>query len=154
MKATFPWAVALSFACALGRADAAAPPASLAEIDVLVARLDDDHFAVRRRADEALRKLGKPALPVLRAHLANAKSVEVHQRLTAMIDDLTSEQRVAELVRQLGDQRSEPRNAADWHLRRYGKAVIPLLKKELTPTLDQDRRKHLERLIADLSTRR
>jgi HEAT repeat protein len=156
MKAVLPWALALPLACAaLGApARAAAPPSGHAEIAVLIRRLDDDRFATRHRADEALRGYGADALPLLRRHLARTTSAEVRHRLRHIIHDLSADERIAELVRLLGDPDSERRAQADWHLRLYGKAAVPLLKKELTPTLDAERRQHVERLISELSARR
>jgi hypothetical protein len=156
MKATSTWAIALVLLCALAPIPArgAAPPASTAEIAALIAKLDNDRFTVRRRADEALRQYGQAILPVLRAHLASTTSVEVRLRLTAMIDDLSAEDRVRELVRQLGDKREEYRTSADWELRRYGKIIVPMLKKELAAIPSAPQRKQVERLIADLGGRR
>jgi hypothetical protein len=156
MKSPSLWAAALACACVLAPAPAraAAPPASKAAVEALLARLDHDRFVVRHKADQALRAYGKAILPVLHAHLAKTKSCEVRHRLQQMIADLNAEERVAELIRQLSDHRTEYRTQADWQLRRYGKAVVPLLRKELSPSLEPERRQQLERLIAELSARR
>jgi hypothetical protein len=134
-----------------GAARAAAPPDRGRHVAELVRQLDDDRFTVRQRADRALRKLGRPVVPQLRLELEHTKSVEVRWRLTRIIYDLTVDERLPDLIRALGDSHADLREMADWELRRYGKAIVPLLRKELTAKLDKDRRVRLERIIAELS---
>ena len=130
---------------------AAAPPERSRHVAELVRKLDDDRFTVRQRADRALRKLGRPVVPQLRVELERTRSVEVRWRLTRIVYDLTVDERLPDLIRALGDSRADLREMADWELRRYGKAIVPLLRKELTPKLEKDQRVRLERIIAELS---
>jgi hypothetical protein len=147
---------ALVIGCAgLRGARAAAPPVlDPARVQALFVKLDDDRFAVRQRADRALRKLGKHALPLLRAELVRTTSLEVRKRLRRMVHDLTVDERIPDLVRQLGAPVANWAEAADWELRRYGKAVVPLLKKELTADLKAEQRSRVEKIIAELSAPR
>jgi hypothetical protein len=134
----------------------AAPPARMnpARVRVLLRKLDADNFFTRQRADEALRGLGKPVLPLLRAERQRTTSLEVRDRLDRMMRDLTFDEQVADLVRMLGHASRENRDQADQVLRRSGPAVVPLLKKELKGELDGRCRARLEKIIAELSGQR
>jgi hypothetical protein len=138
-------------------APAAAPPAPLVNrhrVAELLQKLDHDRFDTRQRADQALRQLGKPALPLLRAELERTTSVEVRYRLKRMVHDLTIDERLPDLIQQLGHSRPEFRALAGWELRQAGVAVVPLLEKQLEAGLDGERRKQLEKIIAELSPSR
>jgi hypothetical protein len=87
---TWATAVALSTLSIFGssvRADA--PSIQPERVRTLVRQLDDDRFSVRRDADQALRGLGVPALPLLRTEVENAPSLEARRRLEAVIDELS-----------------------------------------------------------------
>ncbi len=132
---------------------AAAPPARVdpVRVRVLLRKLDAENFFTRQRADETLRRLGKPVLPLLRAERERTTSLEVRDRLDRMLRDLTYDEQVADLVRMLGHASRENRDQADQVLRRSGPAVVPLLKKELQGDLDGRCRARLEKIIAELS---
>ncbi len=132
---------------------AAAPPAAVntARVKVLLHRLDAESFHTRQRADDALRAMGKAVLPLLRQELGRTSSLEVRHRLNAMIYDLTIDERIPSLVEMLGHQNAQFGAQAEYALRQAGSCVVPLLKKELTPTLDSQRRKRIEKIIAELS---
>src|SRR5262245_1641874 len=154
MKSALPWATALLLALAPApSARAAAPPPLLtpAAAAELFRKLDSDSFRVRVRADRALRAYGKAAVPLLRVEAVDTRSPEVRRRLREMIFDLTIDERVPGLVDRLGHHLGVVRTQADAELRSYGRAVVPLLKKELHPRLDQDRRARVQQIIADLS---
>jgi HEAT repeat protein len=153
MKTVRTWALVLFLAAAGGAAGRAAapPPLDLRRVGDLVRQLDDDRFRARERADRALRRCGPSAVPFLRDEQERTKSLEVRARLAKILKLLTAGERVPELVRQLGDSRSDNRELADYELRRYGGAVVPLLKKQLREPLDPDRRRLLEQIIADLA---
>jgi hypothetical protein len=153
MKTILPWAIALVLSCAAwnSSANAVAPPnVGRARVAALVERMDDNRFSVRQNADRALRRMGRRAVPILQQELAAATSVEVQKRLRHIIHDLTVDQRMPDLMRRLADGAAH--EAAAWELRRYGKAIVPLLKKELKPGLPGDQRQRVEKIIAELST--
>jgi hypothetical protein len=133
-------------------APAAAPPAGVdrARVRVLLRKLDADSFSTRQRADEALRAMGEPVLPLLRAERERTPSLEVRDRLDRMVRDLTFDQ-VARLVRLLGHANPRYRDLADRALRQSGSSVLPLLRKELRAGLDAQCRARLERIITDLT---
>ena len=149
------WSACAASLLALAAAHAAAPPAPVDRCLVadLLRKLDHDRFDTRQRADQALRRLGKPALPLLRAELERTSSVEVRYRLKRMVHDLTIDERLPELIQQLGHSRPEFRALAGWELRQAGAAVVPLLEKELKAGLDAERRRQLEKIIAELAPR-
>jgi hypothetical protein len=153
MKALFLSASCLALLLiAVPAAQPAAPPADPASrIETLLAQLDDDAFDVRLAADCTLRQCGKGVLPRLRQVLETTDSVEIRKRLEAIVYHLTADERVPDLIRQLGDSRSDFREQADWELRSYGASVVPFLRRELSPSLDRDRRERIEKIIADLS---
>jgi hypothetical protein len=155
MQALRTPALALFLTALGGVGWAAAPPApDAARVGVLVRQLDDDRFRVRERADRALQKCGKAVVPLLRAELARARSPEVRSRLNNILKVLTADERVPDLVRLLGDSQNDNRERADYELRRYGKAVVPLLKKQLADRpLAPEHRQRVERIIADLTPR-
>jgi hypothetical protein len=135
---------------------AAAPPVRLdsAHVKVLLRKLDADSFHTRQKADESLRALGKAVLPLLREELTCTTSLEVRFRLNRMVHDLTLDERIPGLVQMLGNTDAQNCAQAEHALRQAGAVVVPLLKKELTPTLEGEQRKRLERIIAELSATR
>ena len=60
-----------------------------AQVASLVRSLDDDHFMMRERAENSLRELGTPAVPLLRKEVRAAVSLETRRRLEAVIADLS-----------------------------------------------------------------
>ena len=136
-------------------APAAAPPGSLdaKHVRVLLRRLDSDNFRTRLRADNDLRAMGKGVLPLLRAEHERTESLEVRDRLTVMIHDLTIDERIGQLVKLLGDKDALNRTRADYALRQAGAGVVPLLKKEMRPELGREQRKQMEKIIAEMTPR-
>ena len=152
MRSRLTCAIVLMF-CSL--VPAAAPPTCVdaREVEVLVRMLDDDNFHTRERADVALRAMGRPVLPHLRAEHGRTPSREVRDRIASMVRDLTVDERIGQLVTMLGDGDALTRARADYALRHAGVGVVPLLR-EAQPTLDRDQRARVERIIADLEPRR
>ena len=136
-------------------APAVAPPGSLdaRHIRVLLRRLDSESFRTRLRADTELRAMGKGVLPLLRAEHERTDSLEVRDRLTVMIHDLTIDERVGQLVKLLGDKDALNRARADYALRHAGAGVVPLLKKEMRPELGGEQRKQMEKIITEMTPR-
>jgi hypothetical protein len=132
---------------------AAAPPAALnaARVKALLHKLDADSFHTRQQADESLRALGKAVLPLLREERSRTTSLEVRFRLDRMVHDLTIDERIPDLVRMLGHENTQFCEQAEYALRQAGASVVPLLQKELKPSLDIHRRKKIEKIIAELS---
>jgi hypothetical protein len=132
---------------------AAAPPGGVddARVKVLLHRLDAESFHTRQKADDTLRAMGKPVLPLLREELGRTASLEVRSRLERMVNDLTIDERIGDLVEMLGHQNSQFGDQAEYALRQAGAGVVPLLKQALKPTLDGKRRKRIEKIIAELS---
>jgi hypothetical protein len=120
-------------------------------VRVLLRKLDADSFYTRQSADEALRAMGKPVLPLLRAERERTTSLEVRDRLDRMVRDLTFDEQVARLVRLLGHADPRYRDLAERTLRQSGSSVLPLLRKELRLGLDAQCRARLERIITDLT---
>jgi HEAT repeat protein len=120
-------------------------------VNRLVEQLDDDSFDVRQEADERLRSIGKAAVPQLRDALARTRSLEVRARLRRMVHDLTIDERVGELARQLADEDAATRERAAWALRKAGPCVVPWLQRELTGELPSEQRRRVETLIAELA---
>jgi hypothetical protein len=56
----------------------------------LIADLDSEQFAVRRRASEGLRELGEVAGPALREALAGRPTPEARRRLERLVTDLSA----------------------------------------------------------------
>lgn len=54
----------------------------------LIAKLDDDHFAVRQQASQHLRQLGKTAQPALRRRLAATPSAEARRRMEDLLEGI------------------------------------------------------------------
>jgi hypothetical protein len=155
MKAALTGAASVLCVLCAAAAHAAAPPqVDTARISTLVRKLDSDRFAVRQKADLALRACGKGVIPQLHTELEKTTSLEVRWRLRKMIHDLTIDERLGELINQLGNKEAQARAIADWELRKCGEGVVPLLRKELKPGLDPVRRQHLEKIIAELSAPR
>jgi hypothetical protein len=132
---------------------AAAPPAGLdsARVKVLLHRLDAESFHTRQKADDTLRAMGKAVLPLLREERSRTASLEVRYRLDRMIHDLTIDERIPGLIQMLGHNNPQFGAQAEYALRQAGVCVVPLLKKELTPSLDGQRRKRIEKIIAELT---
>jgi hypothetical protein len=152
MKPVLCCAIALVITVAASL-QAAAPPARVdtARAKVLLRRLDADNFFKRQRADEALRAMGKPVLPLLRAERERTTSLEVRARLDRMLRDLTFDEEVSRLVRLLGHANPKYCDLADLALRQAGTSVLPLLQKELRAELNVSSRARLEKIVADLS---
>jgi hypothetical protein len=151
-----PTRLACAFVLALpGLSLAAAPPTGpdAEHVRVLLRRLDAEQFATRLRADGELRAMGKGVLPLLRAEQVRTDSAEVRDRLMVMIRDLTIDERVGRLVTLLGDANARERARAEYALRQAGAGVVPLLKRELGPDLAGERRKQIEKIIAELTPR-
>jgi RNA polymerase sigma factor (sigma-70 family) len=53
-----------------------------------IAELDSDKFSVRRNAARSIRNFGRPAGPALRKVLAGSPSVEIRERINALLADL------------------------------------------------------------------
>jgi hypothetical protein len=138
---------------AVANLPAAGPPVGIDPVTVsrLLHKLDAENFHVRQKADDTLRSMGKKVLPLLRGELTRTNSLEVRARLTRMVEDLTFDERVPGLVKQLGHVNPMVGDHAEFTLRQAGASVVPLLRKELTPSLDVDQRKRLEKIIDDLS---
>jgi hypothetical protein len=153
MKSILSWTAALVLIPAAGMlGHAAAPPVvSAARIAPLIEKLDHDRFNVRERADRDLRKFGSRVVGLLRTEMARSSSVEVRRRLRRMIQHLTIGARVPALVKELGHSESHIQALAAWELRRGGKTVVPLLKKELKGSLSKEHRQRVEAIIAELS---
>ncbi len=150
-------AVLLVGVCFFGvrRASAAAPPAiDRARLAALLLQLDDDNFDKREYADRALRASGKMLLPLLEGEKERNPSPEVRNRLEGIIRELTADEHVPELVRLLAETEPEVRDLADWELRRYGKVVLPLLRKEQKVASSEEVRRRLEQIITELSPAR
>jgi hypothetical protein len=139
---------------AVGAGWARAEPATAPDgklVRALVKQLDDRHYAVRKKADRQLRKLGEPVVPLLRAELDAARSLEVCRRLERMIKDLTVNERVRALIEDLDSNYFAIRERADCQIRGFGKAILPLLKVELKKATDLGVRARLKQIIADLA---
>jgi hypothetical protein len=132
---------------------AAAPPVGVdgARVKVLLHRLDADSFHTRQKADDTLRAMGKVVLPMLREERGRTASLEARYRLDRMIHDLTIDERIPGLVHMLGNDNPQNFAQAEYALRQAGACVVPLLRKELKPTLDGQKRKRIEKIIAELS---
>jgi hypothetical protein len=137
----------------VGPASAAAPPGRVdpARVKVLLRKLDAESFFTRQRADQALRAMGKPVLPLLRAERERTKSLEVRDRIDRMVRDLTYDEQIAGLVRLLGHTNRQYREHADRALRQAGADVVPILKNELKGEMGVEGRARLEKIIAALS---
>jgi hypothetical protein len=130
--------ILLLCALAAGQANPEEAPLDAKRVAALVKQLDDDRFAVREKADKALREGGKAVVPLLRKELKGAKSLEVRRRLERLISVLganrpakVSEEKLAKLVGQLGSEAFEERQKAEQELLKAGKAAAPLLRKAL-----------------------
>lgn len=134
-------------------ARAAAPPewVDTARVNSLIEKLDHDSFDVRQEADESLRAVGKAVVPLLKDEMAVTRSLEVRARLRRMVHDLTIDERVGELIRQLTDANATTRERAGWALRKAGSCVVPWLRKELKPDMPAEQRQRVETLIAELA---
>jgi HEAT repeat protein len=118
----------------------------------LVRDLDDDCFDIRERAERDLARLGKEVIPLLEEELTRVESLEVRWRLHRLLDTLGGvERRVQPLLKQLADDRFSKRQEADEQLRRFGKEILPVLKKTLQTTSDLETRRRLNKIIEDLS---
>jgi HEAT repeat protein len=122
-------------------------------LKALLANLDDDDFHIRQRADEELRGRAREVQKQLEAERERTRSPEVRWRLSRILDDLTLDQRIESLVRQLGEPDRDVRQHAEWALRQAGAAAVPLLQQELKPELTASHRKRVERIITELTVR-
>jgi hypothetical protein len=93
MKAGILAAVALALGLVLtwsGRPLTANPNAPDPDrVRTLVRQLDDSRFAAREGAERALRQMGLPAVPLLRAELKRPGSLEQIRRLERLVAELT-----------------------------------------------------------------
>lgn len=153
MKPILCCALALLATVAAGSLQAAGPPVGVdrARVKVLLRRLDADNFFTRQRADEALRALGKPVLPLLREERERTTSFEVRDRLDRMLRDLTYDEEVSRLVRLLGHANPQFRDLAARALRQSGTSVLPLLRREFEAERDLQARNRLAQIITELS---
>src|SRR5262249_54566466 len=71
-----------------GRLSKAAPAATPARIDQLIADLDHDDFTARENASRELEQLGRAAEAALRAAAAGTSSAEVRRRAEALLERL------------------------------------------------------------------
>jgi RNA polymerase sigma factor (sigma-70 family) len=102
-----------------------------AKIKSLIQQLGDDSFTVRESATKELIKIGRPAVPFLRAALKN-KDIEISQRCRKILD--TMKQSVVYLTEDLQDSDPGIRKEAAEALEQMGakaKAAIPALVKAL-----------------------
>jgi WD40 repeat protein len=76
-----------------------APKIDAAEIDKLIAQLDDADFDQREKASKALAEIGKPASAALTKALQNEPSAEKKRRLTDLLDALKVKGPRPEMVR-------------------------------------------------------
>lgn len=137
-------------------ASAVAPPSSLnaRQVRTLIRRLDHESFDKRLAADNALREMGKPVVPYLRDELTRTDSLEVRHRLEVMVRDLTIDERLGQLVKQLGDKDARMRARADYALRQAGSAVVPLLQTQISNEPEGQRRRQMEKIVTELTNRR
>jgi hypothetical protein len=68
-------------------------------VEDLVARLDDDDFAVREKATRALTERGEGVIPKLRAALDEATSAEVRARIARVLQHFNEERPSPERLR-------------------------------------------------------
>jgi hypothetical protein len=127
----------------------AAPDAK--RIRTLVKELDAKRYPVRQKADRQLRQLGEAVVPLLRKELDATRSAEVHRRLEKIIRDLSISERLLALIEDLDSSYFIIRERADREIRAYGKAALPLVKKELKKATDLGVRARLKQIIADLA---
>jgi HEAT repeat protein len=148
-----PLVALLSAGCLLAAACGAraAPPPDPAHVAALVRDLDSDDFAVREKADKELRQMGSAAKPLLREALKQADSLEVRLRLERILRVVTPEERIAALIRQLGDDDYEVREKATQALRDAGPSLLPALKAAEAATPDPEVRARLQAVIRSLS---
>jgi hypothetical protein len=132
----------------------APPPLDAARVAALVKKLDADAFRTRQKADDALRALGRPALPFIRGELARARSFEVCHRLRLIEQHLTADDNVAELVKLLGHSDKKLHQHAGQALRNGGTSALPALRRELDKDLSPEQRKRLKKVIDDVSAAR
>jgi HEAT repeat protein len=137
---------------------ALAAPALAAEPDPkkvrdLVKQLDDDEFDVREKADAALRKLGKDALPLLRKELTAAPSAEVRKRLDRIVSELDRDplrEKVQALVPGLIADDFATRERSTTELVRLGKDALPHIKRELEQVTDPEAQQRLKRVVKQI----
>jgi WD40 repeat protein len=79
----------------------AATPPDADRLQQLVADLDSDQFAVRKKASAELTKLGESAVPALRDVLSRDPSPEVARRLNTLLEKATNREPSGELLRAL-----------------------------------------------------
>jgi hypothetical protein len=126
----------------------AAPDAK--SVRALVKQLDAKRYAMRQKADRQLRRFGEAVVPLLRKELDATRSAEVHRRLERIIRDLSLNERILALIEDLDSNYFIIRERADREIRAYGKAILPVVKKELKNATDLGVRARLKQIIADL----
>jgi hypothetical protein len=132
---------------------AAEPEAALdaKRVRALVKQLDARRYPMRQKADRQLRQFGEAVVPLLRKELDATRSAEVHRRLERIIHDLSLNERLLALIEDLDSNYFIIRERADREIRAYGKAALPLVRKELKNATDPGVRTRLKQIIADLS---
>ncbi len=143
----------LALLCSAHLCWAVAPPRAVNtdQVRAWLVELDDDDFEIRQRADEQLRSLGKAVVPTLKQELSRTKSYEVKARLGRMIHDLTLDERIETMVRQLADQDAATRARAAWELRRAGALAVPLLREQMKGNMPKQVREQVETMLTELS---
>jgi hypothetical protein len=121
-------------------------------VAALVRDLNSDKFADRERAEKALRKLGKVALPLLRKELARSKALEQRRRLEKLVrefdpPEVRYRKRLRELLPALSNDRFDVRQAATRELVAMGKGAVPLMIEEMQKAGDAEVRRRLEAAV-------
>jgi len=155
MKLGSRWVFTLLFAgLVVCEASVQAAPAEKPDperVRALVKQLDDDRFLVREQADKELRQLGKDVVPLLKKELQDPASLEARCRLEKIIDHLAPDESVLPLIRQLGANEFENREKATRELLQKGKAILPLLQKQMAKETDLEISRRLQHIIKKLS---
>jgi HEAT repeat protein len=113
------------------RADGRPDEQTVARINALIRQLGDDSFRVREAATRELTKLGRPAVPFLRAALKD-QDIEISRRARKILDALKAS--VVYLLEDLGDSDPGIRKEAAEALEQLGakaKEAIPALVQAL-----------------------
>ncbi len=128
------------------------PPLDEKRVAALVRDLGSDRFAERERAEKALRKLGKAALPLLRKELARSKALEQRRRLEKLVrefdpPEVRYRKRLRELLPALSNDRFDVREAATRELVAMGKPAVPLMIEQMQKAGDAEVRRRLEAAV-------
>jgi hypothetical protein len=116
---------------ASARADKQPDEQTVARIQSLIKQLGDDSFVVREAATRELIKIGRPAVPALRAALKD-RDIEISQRARKILDALKAS--VVYLLEDLADSDPGIRKEAAEALEQLGakaKDAVPALVKAL-----------------------